>query len=105
MSASFDETMDRNESAKFFMLDLLHHYGMKVRIVNSGPGVRAKTCCPFHNERTPSFFINLLDGRFHCFGCGVTGAALDIVMAKEGLSQSEAADWLVKRYGTEVGGL
>lgn len=88
--------------AKFYMLDLLHHYGVRVRILNTGPGVRAKVCCPFHHEQTPSFEVNLVNGKYHCFGCGATGNAIDLVMAKEGLTRNAAMDWLVKRYGTEV---
>ena len=88
--------------ARFYMLDLLHHYGVRVRILNTGPGVRAKVCCPFHHEQTPSFEVNLVNGKYHCFGCGATGNAIDLVMAKEGLARNEAVDWLVKRYGEEV---
>jgi len=88
--------------AKFHMLDLLHHYGVKARIMNAGPGVRAKACCPFHNEQTPGFEVDLINGKYHCFGCGASGNAIDLVMAKEGLSRGAAIDWLVKRYGAEV---
>ena len=88
--------------ARFYMLDLLHHYAAGVRILNTGPGVRAKVCCPFHHEQTPSFEADLVNGKYHCFGCGATGNAIDLVMAKEGLGRNEAINWLVKRYGTEV---
>jgi len=97
-------TNDNNakEPARFYMLDLLHHYGARVRILNTGPGVRAKVCCLFHHERTPSFEVDLVNGKYHCFGCGATGNAIDLVMAKEGLARNEAIGWLVNRYGDEV---
>ena len=88
--------------AKFYMLDLLRHCGVKARIMNTGPGVRAKACCPFHAEQTPSFEVDLVNGKYHCFGCGATGDAIDLVMAKEELPRSAAIDWLTRRYGAGV---
>ena len=97
-SAATEVTVD----AKFYMLYLLHHYCTKVRIMNTGPGIRAKACCPFHNEQTPSFIADLTKGTYHCFGCGITGNAIDLIMAKEGLARNEAVEWLIKRHGADV---
>lgn len=47
-------------------------------------------CCPFHNEKTPSFFINPDKGFFHCFGCGSHGTAIDYLMRVRGLDFVEA---------------
>lgn len=41
--------------------------------------------CPFHQERTPSFYIFTKDNRFHCFGCGVHGSSIDFVMKRDGV--------------------
>ena len=91
-----------DDPARFYMLDLLHHFGVKVRIMNTGPGVRAKARCPFHDEQTPSFEVDLVTGKYHCFGCGASGDAIDLVMAKEELPRSAAIDWLTRRYGAGV---
>lgn len=47
-------------------------------------GSNYKACCPFHDERTPSFTINPVDGYYHCFGCGVSGDAIGFVMEYTG---------------------
>ncbi len=39
-------------------------------------GVNYKACCPFHNEKTPSFVVNATKQFFHCFGCGKSGSAI-----------------------------
>ena len=51
-------------------------------------------CCPFHGEKTPSFFVYPKDSHFHCFGCGAHGDAVDFVMHTRRLSFPEAVAWL-----------
>src|SRR6516165_12107735 len=58
--------------------------------------------CPFHNEKTPSFSVNLERGFFHCFGCGAGGTVFDFLMKNEGLTFPEALQSLAKRYGIAV---
>ncbi|MEM1051163.1 MAG: CHC2 zinc finger domain-containing protein [Pseudomonadota bacterium] len=53
-----------------------------------------KACCPFHNERTPSFTIFAEGQRFKCFGCGVSGDVLDFVQELHGVGLREAAEML-----------
>jgi DNA primase len=56
--------------------------------------------CPFHQERTPSFAVDVRDERnahFHCYGCGMHGDTIDFVMAREGCSFREACDYLARR--------
>ena len=55
--------------------------------------------CPFHNEKTPSFSVNLERGFFHCFGCGAGGTVFDFLMKNEGLTFPEALQSLARRYG------
>jgi DNA primase len=55
--------------------------------------------CPFHNEKTPSFSVNLERGFFHCFGCGTGGTVFDFLMKVGGLTFPEALQSLAKRYG------
>lgn len=47
-------------------------------------------CCPFHNEKSPSFYVNPDKGFFHCFGCGAHGNAIDFVMRDRGLTFTDA---------------
>ena len=62
-------------------------------------GAHYTGCCPFHQERTPSFYVYPDDGHYHCFGCQVHGDAFDFVKEKERLEFTEAIEWLAKRAG------
>lgn len=53
-----------------------------------------KACCPFHNERSPSFTVYAGGRRFYCFGCGASGDVLDYVQRSSGVGLREAADML-----------
>ncbi len=59
-------------------------------------------CCPFHNEKTPSFHVSPAKGIYKCFGCGKSGTAVGFVMEHEGMSYPEALRYLAKKYGIEV---
>ncbi len=65
-------------------------------------GVRMVGLCPFHEERTPSFSVNVQDKLYHCFGCGVGGDVIKFVEEKEGLGFAEAVELLADRYGVEL---
>lgn len=65
-------------------------------------GASFVACCPFHNEKTPSFFVTPSKGIYKCFGCGKAGNAITFLKEHEGMSSSEAFRWLGKRYGIEV---
>ena len=65
-------------------------------------GVNYQACCPFHNEKTPSFVVSPSKGVFKCFGCGKGGNAVTFVMEHESVSYPEALRMVAKRYGIEV---
>ena len=65
-------------------------------------GANYIACCPFHNEKTPSFSVSPAKGIFKCFGCGKAGSAVTFVMEHEHLNYSEALKYLGKKYGIEV---
>lgn len=65
-------------------------------------GSRLQCCCPFHGERTPSFYVNPSSNRWHCFGCGADGDAIEFVMRHHNLSFPDALVWLANRYNIEV---
>jgi DNA primase len=59
-------------------------------------------CCPFHNEKTPSFHVLPDKGFYHCFGCGQHGNAIDFIMAIEGLEFGPALERLAELCGLPV---
>ncbi|MCR5045150.1 MAG: DNA primase [Treponema sp.] len=59
-------------------------------------------CCPFHNEKTPSFTVDPIKKFYHCFGCGVGGDVVKFIMEMEKLSYPDALQELAKRYNIEV---
>ena len=65
-------------------------------------GANHMACCPFHNEKTPSFVVSPSKGIYKCFGCGKSGTAVGFIMEHESLSYNEALKYLAKRYHIEV---
>ena len=65
-------------------------------------GSNYTACCPFHNEKTPSFSVSASKGIYKCFGCGKSGTAVGFVMEHEHLSYTEALKYLAKKYNIEV---
>ena len=65
-------------------------------------GSNYKGLCPFHNDRTPSFYVSPTRGTCHCFTCGEGGDSVGFLMKHEQLSYPEALRWLANRYGIEI---
>ena len=65
-------------------------------------GANYLACCPFHNEKTPSFSVSPSKGIYKCFGCGKSGTAVGFIMEHESLSYVEALKYLAKKYHIEV---
>lgn len=65
-------------------------------------GVNYTACCPFHNEKTPSFVVSPAKGLYKCFGCGKGGNAVTFLMEHENVTYPEALKMVAKRYGIEV---
>jgi DNA primase len=72
--------------------------GRRVRLARSGR--QWKGCCPFHGEKTPSFYV--YDDHYHCFGCGAHGDAIGFVMQSQGAGFMEAVEQLAAEAGLEV---
>src|SRR5580693_9372666 len=72
--------------------------GRRVRLAR--PGRQWKGCCPFHGEKTPSFYV--YDDHYHCFGCGAHGDAIGFVMQSQGAGFMEAVEQLASEAGLEV---
>ncbi len=59
-------------------------------------------CCPFHNEKTPSFYVSPSKGIFKCFGCGEAGDVVKFLMKHEHYTYPEALRWLADKYHIEI---
>ncbi|MBP5572314.1 MAG: DNA primase [Bacteroidales bacterium] len=65
-------------------------------------GASLVACCPFHNEKTPSFYVTPSKGIYKCFGCGKAGDAVRFLMDYEHLDYPDALRYLAKRYHIEI---
>lgn len=65
-------------------------------------GANYKGLCPFHNEKTPSFFVSPARGTCHCFGCGKGGNSVSFIMEHEQMTYPEALRWLARKYHIEI---
>ena len=83
--------------AKISIVDVV---GSKVKLVRKGREYVA--CCPFHNEKTPSFTVNETKGFYHCFGCGAHGDIIRFEMEANGLSFIEAVEKLAHKVGMQL---
>ena len=65
-------------------------------------GANYQACCPFHNEKTPSFSVSPSKGLYKCFGCGKAGSAVTFLMDYEHISYTEALKYLAKKYNIDI---
>lgn len=59
-------------------------------------------CCPFHNEKTPSFYVSPSKGIYKCFGCGEAGDVVKFLMKHEHYTYPEALHWLADKYNIDI---
>ena len=83
--------------ARITLSDLV---GKRVKLVPKGG--RLAGLCPFHSEKTPSFYVNDSEGFYHCFGCGVSGDAIGFLRESDGLDFMEAVRYLAEMAGMVV---
>ncbi len=81
-------------------LDIVDIIDSRVKLKKKGKNYSA--CCPFHNEKTPSFSVSQEKQFYHCFGCGVHGNAIDFIMEFERLDFVEAIEELAGTLGLDV---
>lgn len=81
--------------------DIVEVVGQYVSLKPAGPG-RFKACCPFHDEKTPSFNVSRDKGFYKCFGCGVAGDVFTFLQNIENLTFPEARAALAGRYGIAI---
>lgn len=93
--------IDRDTADKIFAAaEIVDIVGDFVQLKRKG--VNYTACCPFHNEKTPSFIVSPAKGLYKCFGCGKGGNAINFVMEHEKLSYPDALKWVAKKYGIAV---
>lgn len=80
--------------------DIIDYASSFMTIKKNGKSYMA--CCPFHNEKTPSFSINRDKQLFHCFGCGASGNFVQLVMRLEGLDYKDALKQLAERANIRI---
>ena len=80
--------------------DIVELIDSRVRLKKAGKNYQA--CCPFHNEKSPSFTVNDQKGFYHCFGCGAHGDVIRWMTDQRGLSFMDAVKELASEAGMEV---
>jgi DNA primase len=80
--------------------DIVEVVGRRTQLKKAGREFKA--CCPFHDEKTPSFTVSPGKGFYHCFGCGAHGTAVGFLMEYEHMSFVEAIESLASSMGVEV---
>jgi DNA primase len=80
--------------------DIVEVIGTRVQLKKAGREFRA--CCPFHNEKTPSFWVSPDKQFYHCFGCGAHGTVLRFLMEHDRMAFPEAVEELATRLSLEV---
>jgi len=90
------ESIERVKDA----VDMVELVGARTELRRAGG--RMVGLCPFHDERTPSFSVNVEQKLYHCFGCGEGGDAIGFVQQTEALDFPGAVEFLAARYGIEL---
>ena len=80
--------------------DVVQVINQRVPLKKAGSSYKA--CCPFHDEKSPSFNVSSTKQFYHCFGCGASGDAIKFLMEYDGLSFVEAVEALASQYGMVV---
>ena len=80
--------------------DIVELIGARVTLKKSGREYKA--CCPFHGEKTPSFWVSPDKQFYHCFGCSAHGTVLGFLMNHDRLTFPEAVEELAARAGVEI---
>lgn len=81
-------------------IDIVEIVGERVQLQKAGSNLKAP--CPFHSEKTPSFFVNQQLQRYRCFGCGESGDVYEFLQKYEGMTFYESLEYLADRAGVTL---
>lgn len=81
-------------------IDLVEVVSAFVNLKRSGSSFKA--LCPFHDEKSPSFIINMGDSHYHCFGCGAHGDAIQFLMSLQKMSFVDAVQFLADKFNVQL---
>ena len=84
-------------------VDIVEIINKRVNLKKAGKDYKA--CCPFHNEKTPSFTVAPDKQIFHCFGCSESGSAIDFVMKHDHLDFVGAIETIANDFKNKVGSI
>lgn len=96
MPQTYQEIVEEIKS-RLDIVEVIQRY-----VVLKKSGANYMGCCPFHKEKTPSFFVNRAKGIFKCFGCGEGGDALSFLMKIQGKNFKEVIEDEAKSFGIEL---
>lgn len=96
MKKIHEETIEKIKDAVEITEVISDYVSLKKR------GANYQACCPFHNEKTPSFSVNPVKQIYKCFGCGASGDAIKFVMDMDGVGYMEALRHLAQKYHIEI---
>jgi DNA primase len=97
MSGRIPDTFIEELLARSDIVDLIER-----RVPLKRAGSEFQACCPFHDEKTPSFTVSPKKQFYHCFGCGAHGSAIGFLMQYEGLEFIDAVEEMARAAGLEV---
>lgn len=80
--------------------DIVGVIGSRIELQRAGSSLKAN--CPFHGEKTPSFFVNEVMQRYKCFGCGESGDVINFLEKYEGMTFAEALEYLADQAGIKL---
>lgn len=100
MHARDNEVSDAVKEQVRSRLNIVQLLGGYVKLRQMGKSLVG--LCPFHQEKTPSFYVDPAKGLYHCFGCKAGGDVFDFVMQVEGLTFPEALRFLAQKAGVDV---
>lgn len=93
-----DESTIRQVHDRVDIMDVVSRYQIQL----TRKGAHYFACCPFHNERTPSFIVSPNRNTYHCFSCGAHGSPIDFVMNLDNKNYPEAIETLANMFGIQV---
>jgi DNA primase len=81
-------------------IDIVDVIASHVELKRAGGSYKA--CCPFHDEKTPSFMVQRGDSHYHCYGCGAHGDAIQFLMEYQKMSFSDAVEYLAQKFNVAL---